>query len=103
MFENFKYLKEISQKSNPSILERKILARQININEGTKYLENEYIKIEYHNKIGLEKAKMLISIFEQNKEFYKHFLRKFDKIVIQNDIQSSDKIIAIDNLPTDIL
>ena len=57
-----------------------VIEKVMNSNDGVNFFENEYIKIEYHNIIGLEKAKMLISIFEQNSSFYKYFLKKFDKM-----------------------
>lgn len=89
-------------KNVKSSKEYNVIEKVMNSNDGVNFLENEYIKIEYHNVIGLEKAKMLISIFEQNSSFYKYFLKKFEKIVISNNCESVDKVIVIDNMPTDI-
>lgn len=54
-------------------------------------VENGYIDIEYVNQIGGDKAKMLIQMFDEHKEFYQFFLKKFRKVVIQNDIEKGQR------------
>ncbi len=65
--------------------------------------ENGYIDIEYVNRIGEYKAKMLIQIFDEYKEFYQYFLKNFRKIIIQNNRKSEkgDELI-INNEPCSI-
>ena len=66
--------------------------------------ENGYIDIEYNNRMGEYKAKLLIKYFDRNKDFYQFFLKKVNKVVIGSSESKKDVgeyEIFIDNYPND--
>lgn len=73
MDKEVKKIFELYQKTTMTSDEWDKIEAAVNLDDGTSFLENDYLQIEYHNKIGYEKAKMLIAIFDDNKTFYQHF------------------------------
>lgn len=89
--------------SNCSLKEYNEIQKIVNQDDGTTINskeENGYIDIEYHNKIGEYKAKLLVKLFDEQKEFYQFFLSRFKKVIIQNN-QPTDQTsnIIISNEP----
>lgn len=64
--------------------------------------ENGFIDIEYNNRMGEYKAKLLLEYFNKNKEFYQYFLKKKIKIVIGYENNTSEDEIYVNNYPTSI-
>lgn len=64
--------------------------------------ENGFIDIEYNNRIGEYKAKLLLEYFNKNEGFYKYFLKKRKKIIIGYENNTSLDEIYIDNYPVGI-
>lgn len=61
--------------------------------------ENGFIDIEYNNRMGEYKAKLLIEYFNQNKEFWQYFLQRKSRIVIGRKNNSKDDELFIENGP----
>lgn len=59
--------------------------------------ENGFIDIEYNNRMGQYKAKLLIEYFSQNKEFYQYFLQKYSKVVISLEDNTNENELYISN------
>ena len=102
MDKEVKKIFELYQKTTMTSDEWDKIEAAVNLDDGTSFLENDYLQIEYHNKIGYEKAKMLIAIFDDNKTFYQHFLKKIERIVIKDNYQANSNEIVINNRPTSI-
>lgn len=61
--------------------------------------DNGFIDIEYNNKMGEYKAKLLIEYFNMNKKFFQYFLKYTKKIVISNHNNTNSDEIFLNNSP----
>jgi len=62
--------------------------------------DNGFIDIEYNNKMGEYKAKLLIEYFNMNKKFFQYFLKYTKKIVISNHNNTNSDEIFLNNSPS---
>lgn len=65
----------------------------------SKKEENGFVDIQYNNRMGEYKAKLLIEYFNQNKEFWQYFLQRKSKIVIGKVDNFKDDELFIENGP----
>lgn len=99
IFKNYKFY----NKSWQIDMVYKLMKRDDGVRVSTKE-ENGFIDIEYNNKMGEYKAKLLIEYLSQNKEFWKAFFSfsKCSKIVVSYEDTTLDSEIHIQNHPYNI-